>query len=174
VSHINIEIKARTERQDEIRQILHFLHADYKGIDHQIDTYFSVNHGRLKLREGNIENNLIHYQREDKEGPKKADVTLFKSNPGSTLKEILKKALGILIIVDKQREIYFIGNVKFHLDKVAGLGTFVEIEAIDGYGTIGIDELNAQCKHYLNLFGILQEELVSCSYSDLLLRNLEG
>ena len=42
-----------------IRQILINKKADYKGLDHQIDTYFNVNIGRLKLREGSIENNLI-------------------------------------------------------------------------------------------------------------------
>jgi adenylate cyclase, class 2 len=170
VSHINIEIKARTERQDEIRKILYSLHADYKGVDHQIDTYFNVSHGRLKLREGNIENNLIHYYREDKEGPKQADVTLFKSSQECSLKEILGKALGILITVDKHREIYFIGNVKFHIDKVDGLGSFVEIEAIDEDGTIGKEKLYAQCSYYLDLFHIPPDDLISVSYSDLLLQ----
>lgn len=65
--HLNIEIKAKSNNQDAIREILKSKNADVKGIDHQIDTYFNVNFGRLKLREGNIENHLIHYQREDKE-----------------------------------------------------------------------------------------------------------
>ncbi len=65
--HINIEIKAKSNNQDMIRKILQSKNADFKGVDHQIDTYFKVNVGRLKLREGNIENSLIHYQRENKE-----------------------------------------------------------------------------------------------------------
>ncbi len=47
----------------------------------------------------------------------------YRSNPNSSLKKILAKALGILVVVDKQREIYFIDNVKFHLDTVKELGT---------------------------------------------------
>jgi predicted adenylyl cyclase CyaB len=47
----------------------------------------------------------------------------------------------VLATVDKHREIYFVGNVKFHLDTVEGLGTFVEIESIDMDGTIGQDRL---------------------------------
>src|SRR3989344_6657644 len=112
MSHINIEIKAKSNNQDKIRDILKSRNADFKGIDHQIDTYFNVNFGRLKLREGKIENFLIYYDREDKEGPKQSNVILFKSDPKSSLKEILKTSLGALIVVDKQREIYFIENVK--------------------------------------------------------------
>ncbi len=170
MAHVNIEIKAKSDNQDAIREILKSKNADFKGLDHQIDTYFKINNGRLKLREGNIENHLIHYQREDKQGPKQADVILFKSNPKSSLKEILTKALGILVVVDKKREIYFIDNVKFHIDFVKDLGTFIEIEAIDLHGTIGKDKLLEQCQFFIDLFKIPNEDLISISYSDLLLQ----
>ena len=170
MAHINIEIKAKSNNQNTIREILKSKKTDYKGTDHQIDTYFKVNNGRLKLREGTIENYLIHYQRENKKGPKQSNVTLFSFNPESSLKEVLTKALGILVVVDKQREIYFIDNVKFHIDTVKNLGTFVEIEAIDKSGTIGKAELLKQCQYFLNLFKISQDDLISVSYSDLLLQ----
>ena len=168
--HINIEIKARSNNQDKIRELLKSKSADFKGIDHQIDTYFKVNAGRLKLREGKIENCLIHYQRENKEGPKQSDVILFKSEPNSTLKKLLTTALGVLVVVDKKREIYFINNVKFHIDTVTDLGEFIEIEAIDSDSSIGKDKLQEQCQHYLELFKISKDDLVSGSYSDLLLQ----
>lgn len=167
---MNIEIKAKSNNQDMIREILQSKNADFKGVDHQIDTYFKVNFGRLKLREGNIENSLIHYQRENKEWPKQSDVTLFRYDQKSSLKEILTKALGVLVVVDKKREIYFIDNVKFHIDAVEGLGTFVEIEAIDNDGDIGKKRLLEQCQSFLDLFKIAQEDLISVSYSDLLLK----
>lgn len=170
MQHINIEIKARTDRQDEIREILKTKGADFKGTDHQVDTYFKVNFGRLKLREGKIENFLIHYDRENQSGPKQSNVTLYKSDPKSTLKEILVKSLGILVVVDKTREIYFINNVKFHLDVVQGLGTFMEIEAIDETGNIGVKKLQTQCEEFIDLFQIQKEDLLAESYSDLLLK----
>jgi predicted adenylyl cyclase CyaB len=173
MAHLNIEIKARSSDQERIREILFSEKADFKGTDHQIDTYFRVNSGRLKLREGNIENNLIHYQREDMEGPKRAEVTLFRTAVGSSLKEILVRSLGVLIVVDKTREIYFIGNVKFHLDQVKNLGSFVEIEAIDDDGTIGKELLYQQCNRYLQLLNIPPGDLVPVSYSDLLLQSPE-
>ena len=94
---------------------------------------------------------------------------LFKNNPGSTLKDILLNSNGSLIIVDKEREIYFIDNIKFHIDIVKDLGSFVEIEAIDKDGSIGKDKLYQQCKEYMKWFSILDEDLISVSYSDLLL-----
>lgn len=169
MKHLNIEIKARSRNHDQIRAFLQSRRADFRGRDHQIDTYFKVNNGRLKLREGNIENYLIYYQWEDKDGPKKSEVLLFESNPASPLKAMLAQANGILAVVDKQREIYFIDNVKFHLDIVEGLGAFVEIEAIDEDGSIGQERLREQCSKYLKQLKLEESDLISASYSDLLL-----
>lgn len=169
MKHFNVELKAKCDNQEKLRNILKEKNADFKGIDHQIDTYFKVNSGRLKLREGNIENALIFYERENKSGPKKSKILLYKPSPNPNLKEILENALGILAIVDKKREIYFIDNVKFHLDDVKGLGFFMEIEAIDEDGSIGEKKLLEQCQLYLDLFNISEKDFISCSYSDLVL-----
>ena len=168
--HLNIEIKARSDNLQTIRDLLQAHQADFRGTDHQIDTYFKVPHGRLKLREGNIENALIYYEREDQEGPKRSAITLLPVTPGSPLKALLTQAVGILMVVEKHRDIYFIDNVKFHLDDVRDLGTFVEIEAIDYDGTIGSETLRVQCQKFLALFNIQPDQLVAVSYSDLLLQ----
>lgn len=170
--HINIEIKAKCSNLNKIRRILQAKSAKLQGKDHQIDTYFKIRKGRLKLREGNIENFLIHYQRKDQKGPKQSKVTLFKTLPDPSLKEILIKSLDILVVVNKQREIYFIDNVKFHIDEVEKLGSFVEIEAIDKDGSIGKEKLLEQCRQYMELFGIKKAELISESYSGLLLNQV--
>src|SRR3989344_674363 len=173
MKHVNIEIKAKSNNHEKIREFLKSHNADFKGIDHQVDTYFKVGRGRLKLREGNIENFLIYYERENKEGPKQSDIILFKSAPGSSLKSILVNANGVLTVVDKTREIYYIENVKFHIDTVQELGTFMEIEAIDEDGSIGKEKLLEQCNEYLRLFEIEATDLISVSYSDLLLEKAE-
>jgi predicted adenylyl cyclase CyaB len=174
MGHVNIEIKARCADPQAIRDLLHAKNADFRGIDQQTDTYFRVNHGRLKLREGQIENSLVYYEREDQAGPKQSDVILMPLVANSSLKEILRKSLEVLVVVEKQREIYFIENVKFHIDIVKNLGTFVEIEAIDTDGTLGRDKLLAQCQCFLELFGIAPEDLIAVSYSDLLLSVLRS
>ena len=166
---LNIELKARCKSFNEIREKLIYMNADFKGIDFQIDTDFNAPNGRLKLREGNIEQALIYYQRENITGPKESNVTLYQPQPDATLKVILSKSLGILVIVDKKREIYFIDNVKFHLDDVKNLGKFVEIEAIDKEGNIGRQRLQRQCEYYLKEFNIDYSDFISNSYSDTLL-----
>lgn len=168
MTHHIIEIKARALDLSGPRAVLRDRQARFAGRDHQVDTYFRVASGRLKLREGAIENALIHYHRENVSGPKHSQVSLFANPPGSTLKGILHDALGIDVVVDKQREIYFLDNVKVHLDEVAGLGTFVEIEAIDGDGTRSLETLRAQCEELMRAFGIRDEDLLALSYSDLL------
>ncbi len=171
--HINIEFKAKCPDPKFIRNILLSHKAEFKGKDHQIDTYFYVPTGRLKLREGNIETALIHYERHDKDGPKQSNILLHHPDPKSTqsLKEILCKILGEMIVVDKEREIYFIDNVKFHIDSVQELGSFLEVEAIDIDGSIGVQKLQQQCDYYLNLFEVSKKDLIAESYSDLLIRS---
>lgn len=167
MSHIIIEIKASSTNFKQIKKELNAKKADFRGVDHQVDTYFNVTNGRLKLREGNIENTLIHYHRNNQAGPKKSKVTLYHPQPDSSVKKILTDSIGIFKIVDKKRVIYFIDNVKFHLDEVKNLGTFVEIEAIDMEGNLGEAFLLRQCEYYMNLFGIEQKDLLEGSYSDM-------
>ena len=166
----NVEIKARCSEPDRIRAILRKKNADFRGVDQQIDFYFKVSEGRLKLREGNIENYLIFYKRPNEASPKQAEVYLYHAKPSSGLKEILTKALGLPVIVKKTREIYFIDNVKFHIDDVEKLGSFIEIEAIDTTGEINKDKLTEQCQRYMDILGIGKEDLIDCSYSDMLVR----
>lgn len=167
--HLNIEVKAKCPNPRRVEDILKSQKAEYRGLDHQVDTYFRVSHGRLKLREGNIENCLVFYERSDQKGPKDSKVILYKTPPGSSLKSALEAACGILVVVDKQRHIYFIDNIKFHVDFVKGLGHFCEIEAIDEGGEMGREKLLQQCRDYMQLLEIKKEDLISCSYSDLLL-----
>ncbi len=133
------------------------------------DTYFNVAHGRLKLREGNIENNLIYYERNNQPGPKNSQFHLVKVEDAKGLKEVLVKSIGVKVVVKKRREIYYIKNVKFHIDEVPGLGSFVEIEAGNILADLSQEELKAQCDFYMNEFGIKPEDLIDVSYSDMLL-----
>ena len=162
MSFINIEIKASTSNAAGIRQYLLDNKAECKGTDLQTDTYFNTVKGRLKLREGNIENNLIYYERENKAGPKQSNFSLVAVPDAATLKAILTAASGIKVVVVKQREIYFIGNVKFHLDTLEQLGSFVEIEASNKYAPLSVEELKAQCDFYLQAFGIAEAGFDYC------------
>lgn len=163
-----IEFKARSNKNKELERLLEPFSPRFVGEDVQTDTYFLVPHGRLKLREGTIENALIHYHRSNVAGAKQSDVLLYQHQPDKRLKEILTAALGIKTIVVKQRRIWFVENVKFHFDQVEGLGFFVEVEAIDTDGSLGLEKIQQQCSFYAQLFTIQPQDYVAHSYSDLL------
>ncbi|MNR32269.1 CYTH domain protein [compost metagenome] len=94
---------------------------------------------------------------------------MYQHNPNDALKAILTKQLGVKIIVDKKRKIYFLNNVKFHFDLVKDLGTFIEVEAIDSKDEFTSEELKEQCDYYFNFFELTQKNLIDKSYSDLIL-----
>lgn len=167
--HINFEFKATTKDIGALEKKLLQLNPNFIGEDKQTDTYFNVTKGRLKLREGNIENSLIYYERQDVADAKQSDVLLYRHQPDKSLKDILIKLHGIKVVVNKIRKIYFIENVKFHFDTIKELGTFIEVEAIDDTGNIGIEKLKEQCNKYVNLFEIKSEDYISISYSDMIL-----
>lgn len=169
---LNVEIKAKCPDAHFIRRYLQANDANFIGTDEQTDTYFNVQNGRLKLREGNIEKNLIYYNRENKAGPKQSMFRLVKVEDAAGLKETLKDSLGIKVIITKRREIYYIGNVKFHIDEVPGLGSFIEIEAGNILADLSKEQLKEQCDYYLAAFNIQPEDLIEVSYSDMLIENL--
>ena len=169
--HINFEFKAKHRNIKEAEERLLEQQPSFIGEDRQVDTYFNVANGRLKLREGTIEQSLIFYERTNTAGAKQSNVTLYNHQPDAALKMVLQQSLGIKTVVDKKRRIYFIDNVKFHFDTVDALGTFVEVEAIDSDGSIGLEELKRQCAFYTGLFSIQPEDFLAESYSDLLLKS---
>jgi predicted adenylyl cyclase CyaB len=172
MSILNFEFKARTNNLENLEKKFLELNPSFIGEDNQTDTYFKVAKGRLKLREGNIENALIWYDRQDIAGAKQSDILLYRHKPDKTLKDILIKVQGIKVVVEKKRRIYFIDNVKFHFDTIAQLGTFVEVEAIDKDGNLGIEKLKYQADKYAAFFNIKVEDFIALSYSDLFLNKL--
>ena len=103
----NIEFKARSNDIGLMEKKLLKLGPDFKGEDHQRDTYFKVEKGRLKLREGNIENSLINYERKDVSDSKQSDVLLYQFRADPSLKEILKKVHGIKVVVEKKENLFY-------------------------------------------------------------------
>ncbi len=170
MKRVNYEFKARLRDEGAIRAALKRLHARYLGRDHQIDTYFKVARGRLKVREGKIENALIFYNRTNASRARRAIVEMMLLPRRNSVKEVLRRALGTRVVVDKRREIYFVGNVKIHLDRVRGLGKFVEVEAISRAGNLA--QARQQATKFQKLFRIPTTDIVGRSYSDLVLRKL--
>ncbi|MFY8126831.1 MAG: class IV adenylate cyclase [Chitinophagaceae bacterium] len=165
----NIEFKAKCNDLTSAEEKLKTLHPTFIGTDYQKDTYYNITNGRLKLREGNIENALIYYTRANTPNAKQSNVLLYQHTPSDDLKQMLQTLHGIKVVVEKQRKIYFVNNVKIHFDEVPNLGCFIEVEAIDKNETISIETLQQQCDDFVIFFGIKPEDFESKSYSDLLL-----
>jgi adenylate cyclase, class 2 len=167
LTYADFSIKARCASPQIIEQKLQDLNAHFTGEDLQTDTYFQVPVGKLKLREGNIENLLTHYLREEHDGKMKTTVFLYERDPGESLKRQYTGSLPVVGRVTKTRRIYWIENVKFHIDRFPDHQTFIEIEAIDREGNLGIELISRQAEKYKELLSISEEDILKESYIDM-------
>lgn len=103
MAHLNVELKARCAHPDGIVQRLLELGAQSQGTDVQTDVYYRVAKGRLKRRHGEIENNLIHYERPDEHAPKESQVSMVTVGSEGALDDVLDAALERDVVVTKQR-----------------------------------------------------------------------
>ena len=127
----NVEIKARIASVEALLPVARALADGVPQPIEQDDTFFVCGHGRLKLRDfGNGQGELIHYHRADTDGPKLSDYVRVVTHDPAALREALARALGVLGRVRKQRLLLLVGQTRIHLDRVDGLGDFVEIEVV--------------------------------------------
>lgn len=168
----NIELKAKLADIGVAEVIARELAgAEPHAVLRQEDTYFNSREGRLKLREEtghNPANNLVYYIRPDESGPKRSEYDLIPVPDPPALKKALTSAMGVLVVVEKNRTVYLWKNVRIHLDVVTGLGSFIEFEAVMPDGAP--DEEGAQLVRFLiEKFSITPADLIHHSYSDLLM-----
>ena len=171
----NVEIKARVRDLERTRQLA----AQLSGTDgHQLDmrdTFFPAAHGRLKLREQTgAPNRLIFYDRPDSTGPKLSNYKLADLGEDvSALRETLGLALGVRGDVQKVRYLYMVGQTRVHVDRVTGLGDFVELEVCltDGQTT---EDGQAVAEDLMKQLGVKPEDLIDCAYMDMLQKKGDG
>ncbi len=127
----NLELKAPCAGLAVARAAVVGLGATLHGVEEQTDTFFRVPAGRLKLRvvEGR-QAELIWYDRPDRKETRESAYYLVPVPDPVGLKAALTAALGVRGQVAKRREVFLWHNVRIHLDRVAGLGDFVEFEAV--------------------------------------------
>ena len=163
----NVEVKVKYAHLEAVEKTLLANNARFIGTDYQTDKYYNVPNGRLKIRRGNIENQLIFYRRNESADLKQSEIVLLPID--DKLEFVLDNILETSVVVKKARKIFFINNAKFHLDEVDGLGRFVEIEIIDATGTLPKEQLAADCEKYVDLLDLRNGgAFVPQSYSDLL------
>lgn len=166
----NIEIKAFCYDVAEFKTKLENLPTTFEGDDVQIDTFFKVPKGRLKLRESKLYGNiLIPYLRPDQSGPKQADYGLIQIDDVEKIKTLFIEILGVMGVVRKKRQVYLYQNVRVHIDDVETLGTFIEFEAVI-QNPHTLNENRKKVEWLLAYFGIDQSHLINDAYMDLLTR----
>jgi adenylate cyclase, class 2 len=163
-----VEIKARCPDPEKTAAIIREAGARLTSSELQEDTFYRVQQGRLKLRRSKTDRYLIGYRRPDMSGPKHCLVNLYAYRDADRLDKVLTEALGVRVSVKKMREVYRLDNIKFHIDRVEGLGSFVEIEVLGLRGNDSVEELRETCEKYLSLLEIQPEDLVEAAYADLL------
>jgi adenylate cyclase class IV len=171
----NLEIKVHCDEVvlDLVRERVSEQGAVFQSI-RQIDTYFAVTRGRLKLREIDAElepctAELIAYQRPDRSGSRWSDYQRIPVplDTSAGLKRALEAACGVAAVVDKQREVAILRRTRVHLDRVAGMGCFVELETVAGDGDDDGD-LAREHAEIVAALGLEALQIVAGSYGDLI------
>lgn len=164
----NIEIKARIEKVEALLPRAQGLAGRPAELIEQDDTFFRVPHGRLKLRQfADGRGELIHYQRPDAVDAKASDYVRVPVPDPAAMREALTRACGLRGRVRKQRWLLLVGQTRVHLDRVEGLGDFMELEVVlregqtDAAGVAVADALMRQ-------LGLEGAERLAGAYLDLL------
>ena len=157
-------IKAKIDSGKEMEKALAQLNSKFIGIDLQTDTYFETSHGKLKLRQGTIENLITHYERIPDGEAEKTNVYRYDVNPTEEEIEKLKSSHRVIGIVEKERKIYFIDHIKIHLDKLENEEEYIELEAIDRLNQYSHEELKRQCLDVKERLGIRESDIVQTGY----------
>ncbi len=179
VEYKMVEAKAIVKDREIVRRKLASLKAKYMGTFRQIDVYFDVPRGRLKLREveGNKKVDLIYYERENVANPKLDTVSILKIQEPASFKTLLKRLLKTSATVEKNREVYQYNgtpldskyrHIQIHLDSVKGLGSFVEFE-LKSSGR-NMENEREVLRALMKELEIDSSQLVEGSYADLLKR----
>jgi adenylate cyclase, class 2 len=162
----NVELKARDRDQARSFATCEDLGAASQGVLVQRDTYFQAPHGHLKLREEEgARPHLIGYERADLLGGRESRYRIIEIDQPEELKAALRGTLGLKAVVAKKRWLFLWDGVRIHLDQVAGLGDFIEFEAIAD-ATSDLSYQEAQVERLRQAFVIDDADLVSGSYCD--------
>jgi predicted adenylyl cyclase CyaB len=159
-----LDVQARLERQ--VCQPLVTLH--------QVDRYYAVDEGRLKLREiadigeGRARIELIAYRRPTLNASRWSDyvVVPIPVPNHDALRDALDATHAVTAVVEKDRTIGILGKTRVHLDTVVNLGTFVELETV----VAGQSDDNAREEHnqVIVALGLDRFPVIASSYQELM------
>jgi len=163
----NLEIKATVDSLAAVRRRLGVLEgATRRAILRQTDWYFRAPNGRLKLRVvgANRGGELIAYLRPDKTAARTSEFQRLPTSDAAGTRRLFERMLGAKGCVRKRREVWLYRSARIHLDTVAGLGRFIEIEVVV---TDKMAQARALMKELRDVLGIRAKDLIPGSYSNM-------
>ena len=164
----NIEIKAYVKNPKKLFKLASDLANSSPQILSQTDTFFPVEHGRLKLREMDQRAELIFYNRPNTPQPSLSEYHRLDVSSQPMLKFILMESLGVKGIIRKRRCLFIKDQTRIHLDEVEGLGHFMELEVVLKENQT--EEAGASLlREFMSALEISSGNLIQKSYLDLLL-----
>jgi len=167
----NIEIKARIPSVEALLVAVAAVATEGPTDIHQDDTFFHCESGRLKLRTfSEHDGELIFYRRSDQAGPKESFYLRSWTNSPAVLRESLAFAYGVIGRVKKRRTLFMVGRTRIHLDRVEGLGDYLELEVVIGEvdGMAAVEAGKAEALALMGSLGIEAAQLIEVAYVDLL------
>ena len=164
----NVEVKARLHDRGSMLEKITALATTPPVVLEQEDTFFRCSRGRLKLRsfpDGTGE--LIHYERPDTAGSRESHYEISRTAAATSLRTVLAAALGCTQTVTKTRLLFHVGQTRIHVDAVAGLGDFLELEVVLTAGQPH-SEGHRIAADLLERLGIPPGDLLQTAYADML------
>jgi adenylate cyclase class IV len=164
----NLELKAVAKDLPRLQRALRQLGAKHepRPLD-QTDWYFTTPRGRLKLRRrrGEPVAELIFYLRPDTTKPRTSEYQTLPVADVPGMLRVLRAMFVPGVCVCKRRDLWLCGDTRVHLDRVARLGTFVEIEVPFNRRATEASRVMRMLTEHL---GIGPGDARACSYADLM------
>jgi adenylate cyclase class 2 len=163
---VNLEIKIPVKNFKKLIAIIEKKGGQKIYSSRQIDIYYKLNNGRLKIRNSSGEKSIIYYKRIEDGSERWSDFETIKVDKPDKWIKLFDKFLERLTVVDKHRTLYHLYNTRIHFDKVKGLGNFVELET---KVVKGKQKARKEFQKILELLKLNPEKQILNSYSDLIL-----
>ena len=103
----SVEIKARYKRSKKTTTLLERISARSVKSEEQTDVHFRIDIGGLMIRKHDSGvSKLVHYYREEDEGPRVCHYEEVTLKSTDRIREMLEEEHGIYAVVKKKREIW--------------------------------------------------------------------
>jgi predicted adenylyl cyclase CyaB len=163
---LNFEIKTRIKNRRDILQRIRHMGAMFKNTMAQTDYYLQLGTNKKKIREIDGKNRmLISYRRAERKGRKDSEYTIQELSLKD--KTLLLRQQPARCVIAKVRALWIFKHTRIHIDAVADLGNFLELETVvDG---ISKNEANSEFHEVMKSLDIQRKNAEPFSYSDLIL-----